>query len=68
LAAYCLLLFRDGELTRKEERHFADDLDALDAARRLSQDYAVEVYLDNIFVARVKLGDAPLDVGDLQSG
>ena len=68
MAAYCLLLFRDGELARKEKRHYADDLDALDAARLLSRDYAVEVYLDNNFVARVKLGDAPLDVGDLRSG
>lgn len=68
MALYNLTLFRDGELVGRLARHCADDLDALDAARALCHDYAIEVYTGARLVDRVKHGDEPLNVRDAQSG
>jgi len=68
MASYQLFLFRDGELVGKVSRHCADDLDALEAARKLCGDHAVELYCDGKLIARVKHGDEPLNVRDLHSG
>lgn len=44
-----------------------DDLDALDAAQRLSARHAVEVWQGDRRVARVNLRDRPLRTRDRQS-
>ena len=64
---YRLLLIRDGEPVGSVARHFADDLDALDAARSLCGDQAVEIYREVDLVGRLKQGDALLTVKDLRS-
>jgi hypothetical protein len=68
LALYRLMLFRDDELVGQVGLHCADDLDALDVARELSKDHAVEAYLEQRLVARVKYGDEPLNLRNRHSG
>ncbi|MGZ5929410.1 MAG: hypothetical protein ACXWLX_09355 [Rhizomicrobium sp.] len=41
-----------------------DDLDALSAGIRRSRTHAIEIWQDDRFVARVKLGNAPLATAD----
>jgi len=64
MTAYKFFLFDVLRLVREHELSCADDLDALDAARTLSSDFAVEVYDAERFVARVNVGDEPLGVRD----
>jgi hypothetical protein len=68
MTLYSLFLFRNGKPAGKVSRHCADDLDALDAARRLCADHTVEVYCDNMLIARVKQGDQPPAVTDRYAG
>ena len=68
MAVYRLYLYRHGELAAKMNRHCADDMDALEAARGLCRDYSIEVYLEERLIARVKEGDEPLNVRDRHSG
>jgi len=68
LALYRLLLFLNGDLVGEVSRDCADDLESLEAARKLSINYAVEVYWGNRLVARVKMGDEPLNSSDRLSG
>jgi hypothetical protein len=58
----------DGRLIYRADHEFADDLDALHVAQRLSKDFEVEVVNGARFVARVKRGNRGLDVTDRQSG
>lgn len=44
-----------------------DDLDALDEGVRRSAVHAIEIFQGSRLVARVKLGNAPLDPNDLHS-
>ena len=67
MALYKLFLIRDGELVGEIARHFADDLDALDAANELCRDHDVEIYRDIALVGRVKQGNAPLNAEDSHS-
>jgi hypothetical protein len=64
MTAYRFFLFDVLQLVRELERPYADDLDALDAARDLSSGFTVEVYDAERFVARVNIGDEPMGVGD----
>ena len=64
MTAYKFFLFDVLRPVRELELSYADDLDALDAARTLSSDFAVEVYDAERFVARVNAGDEPLGVRD----
>ena len=64
MTAYKFFFFDVLRLVRELELSYADDLDALDAARTLSSDFAVEVYDAERFVARVNFGDQPLGVRD----
>ena len=64
MTAYKFFFFDVLRLVRELERPYADDLDALDAARTLSSNFAVEVYDAERFVARVNAGDEPLRVLD----
>ena len=67
MVLYRFFFLRDGRPINQMVRDFADDLDALDAAREFCQDHVVEVYREMEFVARVKQGDAPLNVKDSRS-
>ena len=67
MGMYILFFERDRKPAGRIVRNFVDDLDALDAARALAVDCAVEIYRDNAFVARVNLGDRVLDSRDRQS-
>ena len=58
----------NGKVLYSAEHEFADDLEALDTARRLAREYEIEVLNGERFVARVKTGDQPLNVRDLRSG
>jgi hypothetical protein len=64
MTAYKFFLFDALRPVRELELSYADDLDALDAARALSADFAVEVYDSERFVAHVNFGDEPLGVRD----
>jgi len=68
VALYKLFLLRPGEPVVQISRDCADDLDALDVARSVCGNHAVEVYCNDNLIARVKLNDEPLDVMDAQSG
>ena len=65
---YKLILIREGEVVAEVAKSLDDDLDALDAARAHCQHCIVEVYNHTRLVARVKMGDEPLNVRDANSG
>jgi hypothetical protein len=56
------------QLIYSSDHEFADDLEALDVAQRLSKDFEIEVTSGARFVARVKLGNRVLDATDRRSG
>ena len=64
MALYSLLRFQASHHVDTLEREYADDLDALDAARDLCTDHTIEIYDDKRFVARIKQADEPVNVGD----
>jgi hypothetical protein len=57
----------DGAVLHSAEHQFDDDLDALDEAARLSEDFEIEIVSGERFVARVKKGDEPLSARDAKS-
>jgi hypothetical protein len=58
----------DGEVAYAVMHEFSDDLDALDTAHQLAQDFEIEIYQGERFVARVNKGSRPLDISDSRSG
>lgn len=69
MATYKLSLSRDGRAIGEIISHFGDDLGALETAEWLSiMDQSVVVHEGDRFVARVKRGNQPLNVLDLESG
>lgn len=56
-----------GLAARSQKIVCRDDLDALDEAVRRSAGCAVEIFQGPRLVARVKPGNAPLDITDLRS-
>jgi hypothetical protein len=60
-------LDRQGEVALSHVVRCSDDLDALSAGIRRSSSYAIEIWQDERFVARVKLGNAPLETADMSS-
>lgn len=64
MTAYRFFFFDVFRLVRELQFSYADDLDALDAARRRCANFAIEVYDANRFVARVNVNDEPPGVGD----
>ena len=68
MALYKLFLLRHGEPVGQISRDCADDLDALDVARSVCGDHAVEVYCNDNLIARVKQHDEALSVMDAHSG
>ena len=68
MATYKLFLMRGGGPVGQQERECHDDLEALEAARDLCGDHAVEVWQGERLIARVKHRDEPLNVRDAHSG
>jgi|HubBroStandDraft_6_1064221.scaffolds.fasta_scaffold719125_1 hypothetical protein len=66
--SYTFYFRSDGKTQHRADHKFLDDLDALDAAQRLSSGCEVEVWSSDGFVARVKKGNEPLNVRDRRSG
>lgn len=61
------LLDPEGRVVSRRSLPLHDDLDALDEAVRHARSQAVEVWQGQRLVARVKPGNAPLDVNDNRS-
>ena len=68
MALYHLFFQHHGEFIGPVPSECTDDLEALEVARGMSANYGVQVWLSDRFVARVKKGDTPLTIHDLQSG
>jgi len=56
-----------GEVALSHTVRCSDDLDALSAGIRRSEAHAIEIWQGQRRVARVKLGNAPLDATDARS-
>ena len=72
MAAY-IFIFHHGEdddfaVITKVEHQFRDDLDALEAAQRLAEEFAVDVWSGETLVAQVKKGNEALSIEDSHSG
>jgi len=57
----------DNYIVSHIEHAYTDDLSALEKAWTICKDYTIEIWQDKRRVARVKKGNAALDVSDLQS-
>ena len=55
----------DGETISSVEQRFRDDLDALDEATKLVTKSDVQIWQGGLKIARVKKGNAALNVRDL---
>jgi hypothetical protein len=65
MPSYRLHYLNTGNRILNDMEHFCgDDLAALDRARGLSKDHAIEIWQEKRRVALVKRGDAALDAGD----
>ena len=60
-------LDRQGEIALSQMVRCSDDLDAPSAGIEQSDMHAVEIWDGQRLVARVKLGNAPLDTADVHS-
>ena len=67
LLTYTFGYLLDGETVHAAKHEFADDLDALDAAEQLAEEFEIEVWQNNRFVARVNKGRRSLNTKDARS-
>jgi hypothetical protein len=68
MIAYRFDYLLDGEIVYAAMHEFADDLDALDTAEELAEDFEIEIFEGTRFVARIRQGRRPPDVDDALSG
>ena len=68
MATYKFFLMRDGGPVNQLERECADDLGALEVARDLCAEHAVEVWREERLVARVQHKDEPPNGRDAHAG
>ena len=64
MAVYRFHLINKGRVITTVARDCAEDIDALDMARRFASNFAVEVWQGSKVVARLKLNDAPRTAKD----
>ena len=64
MAVYRFHLINKGRVVTTVARDCAEDIDALEIARRFASSFGVEVWQGSKVVARLKLSDAPLTVKD----
>ncbi len=62
-----LFLDERGQVLSTKDHLLRDDLDALDAARKLYGDHMIEVWHGARQIARVKIGDEALSACDRQA-
>lgn len=68
MSSYSIHAFdQEGDVALSHTIRCSDDLDALSAGIRCSNTHAIEIWQDERFVARVKLGNAPLEAADTHS-
>ena len=68
MRSYKFTFRSDGDVAYSTDHQFKDDLDALDAARLLSEYFSIEIWDGTKLIANVKKGNAPLNVQDRVSG
>ena len=68
MIAYRFEYLLDGATVYAAMHEFTDDLDALDTAEQLAEDFEIEIYQGTRFVTRIKKGRRPPDVNDACSG
>jgi len=68
MTAYRFDYVLEGRIVYAALHEFADDLDALDTAEELAEDFEIEIHQGARFVARIKKGRIPPDIGDACSG
>jgi hypothetical protein len=68
MPSYRFRLFCNGEPSHQADHPHEDDLDALDTAEALAENFEVEVWRGQRFVARIKKGNLPPTVHDPLSG
>ena len=60
MASYRLYFLKSGQIVGNAHREFADDLEAVDSARKLSTRFEIEIWLDDKLVAGVNECGEPL--------
>jgi VCBS repeat-containing protein len=65
---YRFTFHADGKAQYSTDHQFEDDLDALDAARLLSDLFSIEIWDGARLIAHVKKGNEPLNAQDPVSG
>ena len=68
MASYTFIFMSAGVELRRIEEKFQDDLDALDTAAVLSEQYAIDLWAGDRLVAHFKKGNAPFTVRDAYPG
>ena len=68
MLVYSFSYLLDGETLYTAKHEFADDLDALDIAERLSLDFEIEIHQGERYVARVNKGRLLSNVHDARPG
>jgi hypothetical protein len=53
MASYHFRFLKSGQIVGNTRREFADDLEAVDEARKLSTRFEIEIWLEDKLVARV---------------
>jgi len=68
MRSYRFTFRSDGKKQYSTDHQFKDDLDALDAARLLSEYFSIEIWDGAKLIAHVKKGNEPLNAQDPSSG
>lgn len=68
MSLYRFLFFTEVGFLYETSHDYAEDLDALDAAKVVAKNFSIEIWTNGRRVARVKPDDAPADVRDRLAG
>jgi hypothetical protein len=62
MASYNFYFLECGQIVGNASREFANDLDAVDKARKLAKRFEIDVWLDDKWIARVNEATEPLNI------
>jgi hypothetical protein len=62
MASYRFHFLKSGQVIGNASREFANDLDAVDKARKLATRFEIEIWHEDKWVARVNEGAEPLHI------
>jgi hypothetical protein len=62
MASYRFHFLKSGQIVGNASREFANDLDAIDKARKLASRFEIDIWLEEKWVARVHEGAEPLNI------